>query len=141
LNDAIEKIKSAFSFNDVLVLSELVGEDKPINETALVKLINLVFGKSNFNDSVIYNALRNLNNNSDESKRSNMKTLNSSVSNALGSIFKSSKATDKDDPDNIDYSADVLKLLDTIYKLLAKAYNNDKDAISSTYKVRAQSEA
>ncbi|MGC7154165.1 SGNH/GDSL hydrolase family protein [Metamycoplasma hominis] len=141
LNDAIEKIKSAFSFNDVLVLSELVGEDKPINETALVKLINLVFGKSNFDDSVIYNALRNLNNNSDESKRSNMNTLNSSVSNALGSIFKSSKATDKDDPDNIDYSADVLKLLDTIYKLLAKAYNNDKDATSATYKVRAQSEA
>ncbi|TPR54321.1 SGNH/GDSL hydrolase family protein [Metamycoplasma neophronis] len=142
LQDAIEKIKSGFSMNDVTLIAQFIGSDKIINGTKLVKLINILFGKSNFEDSVVFNGLRNINMAKDPKTRSNMKTLNDMVGSAISSLFNSNKnSNNNDDPDNITPSVDYLALMNTIYKILSEAYYADPNAKNPSFKLRSQSEA
>ncbi|PZW00614.1 hypothetical protein [Metamycoplasma auris] len=119
--EAIEKIKSGFSLSDLNILGDLVGDNKPINGENLVKLINLLFGKSDLNDSLLYKALRNINMNSDKDKRTNMKTLNDAVGNAISGLFsfgRGSNSNGDSDPYNMTPSLDVLKFADDIFRLI-----------------------
>ena len=142
LKHAIDEFKSALSFRDALVMANLIGENKVINGEKLVKLINLILGKSKNPDSLLYKALRNINNDKDESKRSNMKTLNDMIKN---SIFSNPKPIgDQSDPDNILAPFDPLSTIDTIFKLLAKEIDNEASKIPNyynSYKIRSQGEA
>ncbi|WP_369085922.1 hypothetical protein AB5V95_00215 [Metamycoplasma spumans] len=140
LNDAIIKIKSGFSLNDAVLLAQFIGSNKIINGQRLVKLINLLFGKSNLQNSIIYNGLRNINK---SGNRTNMTTLNNAVSGAISSAFGGggSSSGANDDPDNITPGTDYLVLIDTVYKILAEAYNADPMASNNAFKIRAQSEA
>ncbi|ENY69327.1 Hypothetical protein, predicted lipoprotein [Metamycoplasma auris 15026] len=124
--DAIDKIKSGFSLSDLNILGELVGEDKPINGENLVKLVNLLFGKSDFTNSLLYKTLRNINMNPDVSKRTNMKTLNDAVGNAISGIFsfnRGSNSSDSNDPHNMTPSLDALKFADDIFKIIYGEYS------------------
>lgn len=142
LKHAIDEFKLALSFRDALVMANLIGENKVINGEKLVKLINLILGKSKNPDSLLYKALRNINNDKDESKRSNMKTLNDMIKN---SIFSNPKPIgDQSDPDNILAPFDPLSTIDTIFKLLAKEIDNEASKIPNyynSYKIRSQGEA
>lgn len=142
LKHAIDEFKSALSFRDALVMANLIGENKIINGEKLVKLINLILGKSKNPDSLLYKTLRNINSDKDESKRSNMKTLNDMIKN---SIFSNPKPIgDQSDPDNILAPFDPLSTIDTIFKLLAKEIDNEASKIPNyynSYKIRSQGEA
>ncbi|WP_330463253.1 hypothetical protein [Metamycoplasma gateae] len=138
LNDAINKIKSGFSFADVKIIASFIGNDKAITGERLVKLINLLFGKSNLSNSVIYNALRNINMNPDRTKRTNMQTLNDYIS--IGSISSSSPSAPSDDPDNIQPELDALKLMDEIFKILEQQYQRSSEAWNDNFKIRSKSE-
>ena len=141
LKEAIKEFKSALSFRDSLVMSTLIGEDKVINGEKLVKLINLILGKSKNPDSLLYNLLRNINMDKDLSKRTNMKTLNDMISN---SIFNSPKPIgDENDPDNILAPFDPLTIIDTIFKLLGKEIDNEANKnpnFYNSYKIRSKTE-
>ncbi|WP_427902772.1 hypothetical protein [Metamycoplasma alkalescens] len=134
-----KKIKSGFSFKDLGILSELVGKDKPINGNILVRLINLIFEKSNLEKSSLYDALRNINMDDDRSKRTNMQTLNDQIS--IGSIFSSNKNSNQlDDPNNISPEIDLLKLLDNIFKILHLEYEKNPKTKESNFYVKSQTD-
>ncbi|MDC8920894.1 hypothetical protein PR068_00875 [Metamycoplasma hyosynoviae] len=142
INDAIEKIKSAFSMTDALFIANYIGEDKIINGEKLVKLINLLLGKSKNPDSIIFNALRSLNQDPDENKRTNLASLNKIISEQIS--FKPKPIGDPNDPDNITVSIDPLTTINTIFKLLAQEVNKESQRISGYndhYKIRSKQEA
>ncbi|AZG68684.1 hypothetical protein [Mycoplasma struthionis] len=136
ITEAIDEITKVFSMGDMAVLAQFIGEDNVINGPNLVKLINLLFGKSKLSDSLLYNALRNLNNDSNLSARTNMRTLNNFVSDAISSAFKSKRGTNND-PDNITVDFDPLATFNTIYRILAKEINKKKLTENGSFKVRA----
>ncbi|AWX42637.1 Uncharacterised protein [Metamycoplasma cloacale] len=140
-DDAIKKIISVFSFNDILVIFPLINDNKPIDGAKLVKLINLLFGKSNLQKSVLYDALRNLNYNPDPSQRTNMKYLNDQVSNAISNAFKPGTKGDTSDPDNISVEIDIFKTIDTLYRLMATELNKAiqrTPGANTTFKIRSK---
>ncbi|BAP39608.1 GDSL-type esterase/lipase family protein [Metamycoplasma canadense] len=143
LNDAITKIKSGFSFADLKIIGSLIGENKPINGEKLVKLINLLFGKSKLEDSVLYNALRNINMNADKSKRTNIETLINFVNGSIKNLVHSnnnSHSNNNDDPDNITPDLDPLKLMDDIFRMLAGQYNKNPQVKNNSFKIRSKTE-
>ncbi|AWX69547.1 hypothetical protein [[Mycoplasma] anseris] len=123
LQDAFDQVTSVFSFNDVLVIIPLIGDNRVVTGDKLVKLINIFFGKSNFENSVLYNALRNLNQDPDVSKRTTMKYLNDQISNTIKNAFKPGATGDTSDPDNITVSVDIFRTIDTLYKMMANQLN------------------
>ncbi|PYF42532.1 hypothetical protein [Metamycoplasma alkalescens] len=134
---AFNKIKSGFGNGDLNILGDLIGDEKPINGESLVKLINLIFGKSNFENSILYRMLRNVNMNSISSERTNIKTLNDQTK--ISNIFNRGNNSNQDssDPDNITPSIDVLKLADSIFKMLYEQY---KQVESKPFKDKIQTE-
>ncbi|WP_412031241.1 hypothetical protein [Metamycoplasma buccale] len=138
-NDAINEIKSVFSFSDAFMLADYIGteENKIINGEKLIKLINLIFGKSKFEDSPLYNGLRNLN----SDKKTDMKYLNSVIKEQIGKTFETPKKGDGKDPNNVSAKLDPLKLIDTIFKMLGEEFKKDNDNKSATFKTRANTES
>ncbi|MCV3753268.1 hypothetical protein OF364_00345 [Mycoplasma enhydrae] len=131
--DAIDKIKSAFSFEDAKIVATLIGENKPIDGATLVKLVNLLFEKSNFEKSTLFNALRSLNMDPNHSKRSNMKTLNEFI--LPGGGDSKPPVTD---PDNVTVDLDFLVLADTIFKILWQTYEKSSAYKNPIFKERAK---
>ncbi|WP_444704837.1 hypothetical protein ACT1UH_02395 [Mycoplasma sp. 332] len=138
LLDAIEKIKAGFSFNDLKIIASFVGETKAINGARLIKLINLLFGKSNLKDSVLYNGLRNINMNPDPTKRTNINTLLDFVS--IGQLSNSTSTSNiqNDDPDNISPDLDALSLINEIFKMLSIEYYKNQNTQNNSFKVRSK---
>lgn len=136
LTDAINKIKSGFSFGDIKIVASFIGQNKAINGERLVKLINLLFGKSNLENSILYNNLRNLNMDPDHSKRTNMQTLLDFVK--IGNISSGSSSAPSDDPDNISPDLDALKLMDEIFKILYQQYEKNNNTSNNSFKVRSK---
>ncbi|WP_427902792.1 hypothetical protein [Metamycoplasma alkalescens] len=120
--DFSEKIKSGFTNSDLNILGELIGDSKPINSENLIKIINLVFEKSNFENSILYKMLRNINMNPEISKRTNMDTLNAQTK--ISNIFNrnGNSKPDQTDPNNITPGLDILKLADDIFRMLHNEY-------------------
>ncbi|SYV90731.1 Uncharacterised protein, partial [Metamycoplasma alkalescens] len=100
----------------------MIGDSKPINSENLIKIINLVFEKSNFENSILYKMLRNINMNPEISKRTNMDTLNAQTK--ISNIFNrnGNSKPDQTDPNNITPGLDILKLADDIFRMLHNEY-------------------
>ncbi|SYV90737.1 Uncharacterised protein, partial [Metamycoplasma alkalescens] len=81
--------------------------------------------------------LRNVNMNSISSERTNIKTLNDQTK--ISNIFNRGNNSNQDssDPDNITPSIDVLKLADSIFKMLYEQY---KQVESKPFKDKIQTE-
>ncbi|WP_373436465.1 hypothetical protein [Metamycoplasma equirhinis] len=132
VTSAIKEFASALSTTDVLVTAELIGKDKVINGEILVKLINLLLGKSKSPDSFIMKALNNINMNANENERTNLASLNKMIKDGIG-LGKKAKAASvaKNDEDNISPNVDYLKLADTIFQLLAGEVDNESKKITN----------
>ncbi|AXE60857.1 hypothetical protein DA803_02005 [[Mycoplasma] phocae] len=146
IKELMEEFVSIFSLRDVGIFVDLIGEGNVIDGPEFVKLINLILGKSNLENSFVYNSLKNINNNPDALKRSNIDTLNNLAWNR--NFFGEEKISD--DPDNVKVEFDPLAFLDKAFKLLAievtkefklyKDYENDylirynKEAYKATYR-------
>ncbi|ACF07306.1 SGNH/GDSL hydrolase family protein [Metamycoplasma arthritidis] len=139
LNETWKNIQNFFTFNDAFVLAKYIGDgDKPINGEKLVKLLNLILGKANFEKSPIYNLLRNINQDPDKSKRTNMQTLNRFINE--GNSDSGGKDKNKNEND-VNQSVDYLRIVDTFYKLLTSEFNKDENNKNPEFKVRSQTES
>lgn len=141
IEKAIEKVKSALGGNDATIIANYIGKDKVINGPTLVKLINLVLGKSKYPDSIIMNALRNLN---QGTEKTNLASLNKIISDGISSVFSPKPKGDSTDPDNITISVDYLATINTVFQLLADEVTKESKTIPnymSQYKVRSKQEA
>ncbi|MBN0970938.1 SGNH/GDSL hydrolase family protein [Mycoplasma phocoeninasale] len=141
LKEIIDEFTATFNFSDIETFANLIGEGNVIDGPKLVKLINLIFGKSRLENSFIYNALRNINM-KDHSKRTTITTLNEIVRGSKDIFGNPINGASKFDP---------LAILDTIFKLLAQEvtkefsqYDNyqndylvryDKEAYKATYRM------
>lgn len=139
LTDALEKIKLGFGLGDAKIIGEFIGKTKAINGPRLVKLVNLIFGKSNFENSFIYNSLRNINMNENKTKRTTMKDLRKMAS--INNLNTQPTPPAADDPDNISPDLDPLVLLNSIFSLLWDQYSiSDAKNDSLSFKKRSQTE-
>ncbi|AXE60805.1 hypothetical protein DA803_01735 [[Mycoplasma] phocae] len=137
INQAVKNIGSIISLNDLAALDDLIGEDNDkINGSDIVKLINLILGKSNNPDSFVYNSLSNINMNSDPNARTNLETLNNFV---IGGANKQKKSAPKFVAENSTKKLDPLDLLNKIFELLSKEIEKeakDNPDYKTNYKVR-----
>ncbi|MBU4692347.1 SGNH/GDSL hydrolase family protein [Mycoplasma zalophi] len=151
ISDAFAKVMSAIGEGDIGVILDFVGDNPSqhaITSLEFTKLINLFFEKSNFEDSLLYNGLRNLNTDPDKSKRTNKQNLDDMVGNsaweAIGKLIAiKPKAAPTPSDENPDYmvSSDktALDILDKVYKTISKVYwqqNLPEDAVG--YSTRRQ---
>ncbi|AXE60804.1 hypothetical protein DA803_01730 [[Mycoplasma] phocae] len=131
IKESINQFISIISLNDLVALGDLIGENNIINGERIVKLINLILGKSNNPDSVFYKLLSNIN--TGENK-TNMNDLYSFISSS-----KKEEKKEVEDPNDVKFSIDPLVVLDTIFKLLAKEVNKEAAAnngYNENYEIR-----
>ncbi|MBN0970939.1 SGNH/GDSL hydrolase family protein [Mycoplasma phocoeninasale] len=136
LNDFMKKIVSLFSFADVGVFANLIDNKDGINGSDFVKLINLMFGKSNLKNSLLYNNLRNINMNPDINKRSNIVTLNE--------VARNPKKILGDNVADSTVNFDPFESLDKMFKLLAQEVTKESKEITNymtDYNVRHKQSA
>ncbi|MBU4690860.1 GDSL-type esterase/lipase family protein [Mycoplasma zalophi] len=137
ISDAFAKVMSAIGEGDIGVILDFVGDDAQHAITSLefTKLINLFFEKSNFENSLLYNGLRNLNTDPDKSKRTNKKNLDDMVGNsvweAIGKLTaikpKAAPAPSDENPDYmVSSNKTALDILDKVYKTISKVYWQQK---------------
>ncbi|QJG66522.1 hypothetical protein HGG64_02305 [Mycoplasma phocoeninasale] len=137
--ESLTQFSSIISLNDLAVLGQFIGENNVINGETLVKLINLVLGKSKNPDSVVYKLLSNLN---VGDKRTTMKDLNDYISSGAKSALSKSqgKASEaKKDENDIKFSVDPLALINTVIRLLAQEVTKEGRTIqdyNSKYEIR-----
>ncbi|MBN0919267.1 SGNH/GDSL hydrolase family protein [[Mycoplasma] gypis] len=140
INDAFLKVKSGITPDDLTIILEWMGDEdgKVIKSQEFMKLINLFFGKSNFENSLLFNGLRNLNMDEDHSKRTSKKDLDAITGNNLIEVIKKATAKKESKPpadENPDYwvqaPGSVIDIISKGFELLAKAYNDAK--ISESY--------
>ncbi|MCU4117186.1 SGNH/GDSL hydrolase family protein [Mycoplasma zalophi] len=137
ISDAFAKVMSVIGEGDIGVILDFVGDEAQHAITSLefTQLINLFFEKSNFEDSLLYNGLRNLNTDPDKTKRTNKKDLDNMVGNsvweAIGKLIAiKPKAAPVPSDENPEYmvSSDktALDILDKVYKTISKVYWQQK---------------
>ncbi|WP_438341764.1 SGNH/GDSL hydrolase family protein [Mycoplasma sp. 3341] len=136
ITSAMNKVISRIPIDDITILNSLMGrtDNWPIGPTMMVKLINLFIGKSNFEDSPLYNGLRNLNMDPDPSKRTSKKDIDkitgSSFFEVIGKLTAKSGTANVPEGENKDYwvpsPGDIVSFLSKTYELLAVAWTNAK---------------
>ncbi|QJR44118.1 SGNH/GDSL hydrolase family protein [Mycoplasma miroungirhinis] len=150
IEDAFLKVLGAIGKGDIGIILDFVGDkkDNPISSEEFTKIINLIFEKSNFENSLLYNGLRNLNRNPDKTKRTNKKDLDNIVGNsafeAIGKLISFKSKADPIPPDEnpaymVSSNKSELDILDKVYKTISSVFwkqNIPHDAAG--YKQRRQ---
>ncbi|QJG66523.1 SGNH/GDSL hydrolase family protein [Mycoplasma phocoeninasale] len=140
INDVLVEFSSIFSFADIGIFANLIGDENGINGSDLVKLINLFFGKSNLNNSLLYNNLKNINMNPNVAERTNLTTLNE-IARGRKNIFEHKIVTD---PNYVKVEFDPFEFLDKMFKLLAQEVTAESNKIHNyltDYNVRHKQDA
>ncbi|QJG67088.1 SGNH/GDSL hydrolase family protein [Mycoplasma phocoenae] len=150
VKDAMSKVTSVLGASDATILLQVITDDNEsvIKPKEFVKLINVIFEKSNFEDSLVYNSLRKLNMDPDLKKRTNKDALNNitgeNIFEALSKLKPSKPEIPKDEKAEwlVTPEGSITTILKTGFALLSKAYYEEKiNESSSAFKQRRQKES